>query len=214
MNENNIVTNPIDTSTFSDLPITTKVDGIDQGNMRYQDVKLTEFKDPQVPYYAKATQYDLNNRLLAIGSGNKKGGIDATISAMFPNKNKLDLTTTVDIRDTHEVLSNGTTWIPKYKNYLPGVDNDTRLAMQQTDTEKFINPIKRFVANTSKAPLDLVGSVYGIGAAAFSGRFDAIYDNDYMHWVDDWTLETNNTYKNYYTEAQRNQREDEEGIIS
>ena len=203
MDENNIVPNQIDTSTFANSMVTptSHVDGMNKSTIPWTEVTLPTFKNPAIVDFTQNARYDVMSKM-AFGSGTN--GADNVVKSMFPNQGKMDLTTEVDIRDTHTQLSNSNTWIPKYKSYLPGVDNDTRLSLQQSSTEKFFNPILRLGANTMKAPLDLVGSVYGIGAAALSGRFDAIYDNDYMHWLDNWTERTNFDFKNYYTEEQRN----------
>lgn len=202
MNENNIVPIQFDTAAQSTMtPLTTHVDGLNQSGIAFTNEKLPEFKNPEVINYARAARFDVDAQL----NGGKSNAKENIIASMFPNMGKTDITTTVDVRDTHEKLSNGTTWIPKYKTYIPGTDNDARLSAQQTNLEKVLNPIKRLVLNTSKAPLDIIGSVYGIGAAALSGRFDAIYDNDYMHWLDDATTRTNAENKNYYNETERNQ---------
>lgn len=149
-----------------------------------------------------AIRFDASNRMMGLG---QKSGREDLLKALNPNAGKIDLTTTVDIRDTHQKLSNGTTWIPKYKSYMPGVDNDARLSAQQSSSEKFFNPIKRFMENTSLGAHDLLANVYGLGAAALSGRFDAIYDNDYSKYIDDLTERNNFEFKNYYNEAERNQ---------
>lgn len=202
MNENNIVPIQFDTAAQSTMtPLTTHIDGLNQSGIAFTNEKLPEFKNPEVVNYARAARFDVDAQL----NGGKNNAKENIIASMFPNMGKIDISTTVDVRDTHEKLSNGTTWIPKYKTYIPGTDNDARLSAQQTNLEKVLNPIKRLALNTSKAPLDIIGSVYGIGAAALSGRFDAIYDNDYMHWLDDATTRTNAENKNYYNETERNQ---------
>lgn len=202
MNENNIVPIQFDTAAQSTMtPLTTHVDGLNQSGIAFTNEKLPEFKNPEVVNYARAARFDVDTQL----NGGKNNAKENIIASMFPNMGKTDISTTVDVRDSHEKLSNGTTWIPKYKTYIPGTDNDARLSAQQTNLEKVLNPIKRLALNTSKAPLDIIGSVYGIGAAALSGRFDAIYDNDYMHWLDDATARTTAENKNYYNEAERNQ---------
>ena len=139
----------------------------------------------------------------SIGSRSKTKS--SWLSEIDPSQGKMKTTSEVSLMDTHELLNDGETWMPKYKSYLPGVDNDTRLSQQQTDWEKFMNPIKRFGSNTSKGLLDIGSFVYGIGAAATSGRFDALYDNSMSKYVDDLTAKTNFEYKNYYDQATKDQ---------
>lgn len=139
----------------------------------------------------------------SIGSRSKTKS--SWLSEIDPSQGKMKTTSEVSLMDTHELLNDGETWMPKYKSYLPGVDNDTRLSQQQTDWEKFMNPIKRFGSNTSKGLLDIGSFVYGIGAAATSGRFDALYDNSMSKYIDDLTAKTNFEYKNYYDQATKDQ---------
>ena len=192
----------INTSSFTDtiVPPSTQVDGMDLNNLP----TAPAVPDPATLAFTNNVRFDSLQRM---DSFNKIGeSADSIVDSAFPNKNKIDIDRTIDIRDTHEQSAlDSAKWTPKYKSYVYGVDNDARLSAMQTGFEKFMNPVKRLFFNTAKAPLDLVGSVYGIGAAAISGRFDAIYDNDYMKWVDDLTTKTNFDYKNYYNEVEREQ---------
>ena len=128
-----------------------------------------------------------------------------TLSSIVANSKKsLHLTANpIDIRDSHDRLSDGS-FIPRYESYLPGVDNDSRLSAQQSGFEKFVNPLLRFGSNASKGVLDIGAFVYGVGAAAMSGRFDALYDNSISNYVQDLTDRTNFKYKNYYDAETRN----------
>ena len=192
----------IDTKSFTDtiVPPSTQIDGLDLNNLPQQPFT----PDPSTLLFTNNVRYESMQKMNSLNNIGESA--DSIVDKMFPNSKKIDIDRVVDIRDTHEQsASDPNKWTPKYKSYVYGVDNDTRLSNMQSDFEKFMNPVKRLFFNTAKAPLDLVGSVYGIGAAALSGRFDAIYDNDYMKWVDDLTAKTNFDYKNYYNEVERNQ---------
>lgn len=105
------VTSQIDTSTFPDLPVSTQVDGLNQWNVPDTPIPEYHSKIPEVKQYPPAAKFDVNSRLNSLrGNDNSADNIAASMS---PNKDKIDLTTTVDIRDTHEVSANGTTWVPK-----------------------------------------------------------------------------------------------------
>jgi hypothetical protein len=201
MDENNL-TPTVDTSLWQ-LPTTspTPVD-VTKSTLPFDNTVLPNIKtlSPDVNAMVGSIRFDAVNSLTNAGKGE-----GALLDKLFPDRKKLDLTTEVPLTETHQLLSDGETWMPKYSSYVPGVDNDARLAGQQTDWQKFFNPIKRFVLNTSKAPLDILSGVYGIGTAALTGRFDAIYDNDFAHYVDDLTERTNFEYKNYYNQKERNQ---------
>lgn len=162
-------------------------------------VKVADFTDQM-----KGPTYQTG--MMAFGSRFGRGGsgkIDW--SQMNPNAGKISLTETVNLTDTHSVLSDGTTWVPKYKSYIHGTNNEARLANLQTPTEKFFNPVKRLVANTTKGIGDVGAAVYGMLGAAFTGRLDTMYDNDFSHWLEKQTEITNLNYKNYYRESEKNQ---------
>lgn len=200
MDENNL--NPAVDTTMWTMPTTssTPVDS-NPSTLPYQNITLPNAKDvsPDITAFVGNIRFDSINTMSNAASSRSN-----LLNKLFPDQNKIDLTTEVPLEATHEKLNDGT-WIPKYSSYMPGVDNDSRLSAQQGDWEKFFNPIKRFMSNTGKAPLDLLSGVYGIGAAALTGRFDAIYDNDFAKYVDDLTTRTNSEYKNYYNEKERNQ---------
>lgn len=119
--------------------------------------------------------------------------------------NRPSLTQTVNMTDTHTLLGDGETWMPKYETYVPGVNNEERLASMQSDFEQFVNPVKRFGSNAALGALDLVGSVGSLVGAVATGNLETLYDNDYLNWVDKLTERNNLSYKNYYTEAEKNQ---------
>ena len=135
--------------------------------------------------------------------GNGKSGSDAVLAQMFPDSNKIDAAYNVSIQDTHEKLSDGETWIPKYEVYKPGVDNEALNASMQSNTEKFFNPVKRWNVKVGRGIVtDIVSFVYGIGEAAITGRAESIFDNGMSKYIDDLDKKSDFAYKNYYTEAQ------------
>lgn len=134
--------------------------------------------------------------------GSKGGGL-VDWSEMDADRGKIPMYTTVNMTDTHNLLSDGKTWVPKYKNYIHGTNNEARLAAQQTTGEKLFNPVKRLWSNSLKGVLDVGAAAYGMVGAAFTGRLDTMWDNDFSHAIEKMTEETNLNYKNYYTEAQK-----------
>lgn len=130
--EGNIVTQPIDTKAFVPYTPAPDIDGSNKGSF-FNDAKLTEFKPVQGPQYKRAEEFDLNRKLESVKSErNEAKSADEIVDEMFPDKDKLDLTTTVDLRDTHELSSNGTIWIPKEKK----VDTEEISISQQPNTTR------------------------------------------------------------------------------
>lgn len=164
--------------------------------------------DIKSPNISKDITPEINNivqdiRYGAMDSLQTKGksGSDSILNEMFPNK--IQTQYDVPITDTHELLSDGKTWIPKYKTYLPGANNEVLNASQQSNWEKTFNPIKRFGVKVGRGIVGDIGSfVYGIGEAAITGRAESVFDNGMSNYIDDLDKKTDFKYKNYYTEAQ------------
>lgn len=167
----------------------------------------TDFKAPE-PYKfgefeARMPKDVVSNALSAFGGRGGGHGIPDWRSIMNPNAGKIELTRHVPKTETHKLLGDGKTWIPKYESYTYGLNNEETLAMTQSSSDKNWNTLKRFGSNTLKGLYDVAGGIYGIGAAALTGRIDAMYNNDFAHWIDKQTELTNFEYKNYYTQAQK-----------
>ena len=145
-----------------------------------------------------------HNKFQNNGVGANYAGDDMA-KMINPNFGKINLSGTTKLTDTHELLSDGETWVPKYKYYKPGLDNDALNASMQTNTEKFFNPIKRsftkFVPNVAGG---LVSMVNGLGEAIVTGRGEAIFDNATSRWLDDLNKKVDFDFKNYYTKEQDN----------
>ena len=192
-----VTTPTVDTSSWNTPSMAPSFVSMQQPTSFTPDPAMPKVADrsAEINAFIGSIRYDA---MSSIGQKSKKS---EWLSAIDPSQGKMQTTSQVALTDTHELLNDGETWMPKYKSYLEGVDNDTRLSNQQSDWEKFSNPIKRFGSNTSKGVLDIGSFVYGIGAAAVSGRFDALYDNAMSRYVDDFTAQTNFKYKNYYDQA-------------
>lgn len=146
---------------------------------------------------------DIRYNSMDLLQGKGKSGVDSVIAEMFPNSNKIDATYDVSIRDTHELLSDGKTWIPKYEVYKPGADNNALNSSMQSGWEKFFNPIQRAGVKVSRGIFADIGSfVYGIGEAALTGRAESVFDNGMSNYIDDLDKRSDFAYKNYYTESQ------------
>lgn len=130
---------------------------------------------------------------------------DEIARSINPNHGKIKLTKNIPITETHEVLSDGVTWVPKYKYYKPGIDNDVLNTSLQTNSERFWNPIQRLQVKVTRGAIaDIASFVYGIGEAAITGRAESIFDNSFARYVDDLDKKSDFAYKNYYTKEQSN----------
>lgn len=96
-----------------------------------------------------------------------------------------------------------------YKDYIPGTDNNERLAQQQTTGEKWLNGIEKASKKTINAVVGgTAGIVYGLGSALSNGSMSNIYDNNFSNWLNDLDTKLNYQLPNYYTK-----QEQEKGVF-
>jgi len=128
---------------------------------------------------------------------------DTLSSIINTNKNKIDISGGyVRANEAYDRLNDGGL-LPKYNMYKPGVNNEDYNASLQSNTEKILNPVGKFVEKVSRGIFVDIGSfVYGVGEAALTGRAESLFDNSMSRYVDDLDKRTDSAYKNYYTEAQ------------
>jgi len=87
-----------------------------------------------------------------------------------------------------------------FENFIPGTDNEERLAQQQTTGDKWANGVTKALSKTVNAVVGgTAGLVYGVGSALSNGSFSSLYDNDFSNWLNDLDVKTNYQLPNYYT---------------
>ena len=107
------------------------------------------------------------------------------------------------LNDSHYRRFDGT-WVPKYESYLPGVDNDDRLARQQSNWQKWGRGLTKFAAKSAMYGLGgIVDPFYGLYSAISKGRWDAVYNNDFTKWLDDMDKTLDYSLAHYYTKEER-----------
>lgn len=110
----------------------------------------------------------------------------------------------IDSRDVYDPLSDGTL-ISRYKNYMPGTDNEERLAQQQSTGEKWKNGWIKLAGKTGTSVIGgTVGTVNGIIQAISQGSISAAFDNDFNSWLDDLNMKMDYRLPNYYTQQEQN----------
>lgn len=109
----------------------------------------------------------------------------------------------VDFEDAFVTLDNGDS-VRKFDNFLKDVNNEDRLAKQQTTGEKWGNGLKKFGVKTGTAILGgTIGTVEGIINGVNQGSFEAVYDSDFNNWLDDVNKKMDYKLPNYYTEQEK-----------
>jgi len=91
-----------------------------------------------------------------------------------------------------------------FEDFIPGTDNEERLAQQQSSGDKWANGATKFLTKTTNAVLGgTAGLVYGVGSALSNGSFSSLYDNDFSNWlkarIDELIKVRNNAIRNYIT---------------
>ena len=94
--------------------------------------------------------------------------------------------------------------ISMYKSYIPGTDNNERLAQNQSGWEQTINGLGKAGTNIGSVVLgNTVGFVYGLNDWAKTGNFSSVYDNSFSKTFDDWNTKLNYQLPNYYDKDQK-----------
>ena len=105
--------------------------------------------------------------------------------------------------NVYKPLSSGD-YVSMYEKYIPNIDNQERLAQEQTTWDKLSNGVLKFGTKTGNAVLGgTVGMVYGIGSAINNGQGSAIYDNDFSNWLNDLDVKMNYQLPNYYSKQEQ-----------
>lgn len=101
--------------------------------------------------------------------------------------------------DVYTKLGNGT-YIPKFKGYIDGVNDEDRLARQQGTFEKAYTGLTRGAIKVGTNFLDAtVGTAVGLVNGAIKGSYSAIWDNDFSNMMDDVNTKLDNKLALYKT---------------
>lgn len=93
--------------------------------------------------------------------------------------------------------------VARYENYLPGTDNNERLASQQGTGEKWANGLMKFGSKTLNAVVGgTVGSAYGVLEGISEGNLNAVYDNSFTNTLADIDTKLNYQLPNLYTQQE------------
>lgn len=106
--------------------------------------------------------------------------------------------------DANVQLSSGE-YIPKYESYIPGTNNQERLAQNQTTSEKWVNGLEKFGLKTLVATVGgTLGVVDSLVEGISKGSLSEAYNTDFNNWLDDLNVQLDYKLPNYYTEQEQN----------
>jgi hypothetical protein len=109
----------------------------------------------------------------------------------------------IRINDLYTTLSDGTL-SRKYDDFLVGVDNEERLAQNQSTASKWGNGLAKFVGKTATNVIGgTIGTLVSIPQAISEGSFSALYDNDFQNSLDDLNTIMDNKLSNYYSKDEQ-----------
>ena len=104
----------------------------------------------------------------------------------------------------YQTLSSGEQ-IARYDTYLPGVNNEERLAQKQTTGEKWTNGTLKLLGKTGTAVLGgTIGVVDSLIEGVAKGSLSEAYDTNFNNWLDDLNTKLDYKLPNYYTEQEKN----------
>ena len=140
----------------------------------------------------------------SIGKEGKGTGLTNSIPISIPQpKQKFESFSEDRPEMRYKTLDSGEK-ISMYKSYIPGTDNNERLAQNQSGWEQTINGLGKAQANIGSVILgNTVGFVYGLTDWAKTGNFNSVFDNSFSKTLDDWNTKLNYQLPNYYTKDQQ-----------
>jgi hypothetical protein len=93
----------------------------------------------------------------------------------------------------------------RYESALPGTDTEEMAAQQQSSGAKWVNAIGKMAGTaTSSFVSGTAGLVYGIGKAAYDGKFSSLYNNEVTQSMDEMSKYLEDALPNYYTAKEKN----------
>ena len=140
----------------------------------------------------------------SIGKEGKGAGLTNSIPINIPqSKQKFESFSEDRPEMRYKTLDSGEK-ISMYKSYIPGTDNNERLAQNQSGWEQTINGLGKAGTNIGSVVLgNTVGFVYGLTDWAKTGNFNSVFDNSFSKTLDDWNTKLNYQLPNYYTKDQQ-----------
>ena len=140
----------------------------------------------------------------SIGKEGKGTGLTNSIPISIPQpKQKFESFSEDRPEMRYKTLDSGEK-ISMYKSYIPGTDNNERLAQNQSGWEQTINGLGKAGTNIGSVVLgNTVGFVYGLTDWAKTGNFNSVFDNSFSKTLDDWNTKLNYQLPNYYTKDQQ-----------
>jgi hypothetical protein len=92
----------------------------------------------------------------------------------------------------------------RYLASLPGTDTEEMVAQQQSSGAKWVNAIGKMVGTAGGSLVSgTAGLVYGIGKAAYDGKFSSLYNNEVTQSMDEMSKYLEDALPNYYTAKER-----------
>lgn len=109
----------------------------------------------------------------------------------------------VTIDQVYQKLNSGA-YIPRFENFVADTNNEERLARRQSTSQKWWRGVNKLVAKTALyGTSGVVNTIYGSIEAIKEGNFSAIYNNDYMKFMDDLDTRLDRNLANYYTQEEK-----------
>ena len=172
-----------------------------------EDLLASRQKSFAAPNTMEYVSQDLQNKSESLANNilQERNDLAQSVSSVFGSnkQQKFGLTETVDFDQVYTQI--GDEFIPKYKNFLKGTDNNERLAQQQSTGSKWANGLKKAGINIGTTVL---GSTIGFGtsiASWISSGFDsqAYINDDFNKSLDRLNEKMRYKLPNYYTKQEQ-----------
>lgn len=163
------------------------------------------FEPNSIDYMATEIKNKAANKNDALSRLQLNANIDSTIKGdMFksPTSNKLSMTDEVAFDEVYAKA--GDSYVARYPEFIKGIDNNERMAQMQTTGEKWANGLSKAGINLGTTILGgTIGSVTGLVNTISSGFDEAIYDDDFNHWLDGLNEKARYKLPNFYSRQEQ-----------
>jgi hypothetical protein len=144
-----------------------------------------------------------NNSSFGLQTNTPFLGENKSFETPISNKLNFEEITPYKLDTVYDTLSDGTR-VARYENYIPGTDNNERLAQKQTLTEKWGNGVAKLGIKTGTAVIGgTLGIVDSIGTLISKGSLSEAYNSNLNVILDDFNKKVDYKLPNLYTQQDR-----------
>lgn len=159
----------------------------------------------KLTYLNERVKGSYNADIYKINSANNGTGLSSAWNFQADTRPRFESISPYKEETIYQTLSDGSK-VATFENYIAGVDNEQRLAEQQSTSEKWANGASKFLLKTGTAVLGgTAGVVNDLFVGVKEGSISAAYNSNFNKWLDDLNTKLDYKLPNYYTQQEKAQ---------